>query len=150
MFIGLGSNLGDRHRVIVEALDYLDRHPAMALRRHSRLIETEPWGVTEQPRFINAVAEIATPLEPNDLLHALKRAERSLGRIPSATRWGPREIDLDILLYGNRIVSEPHLTIPHAALLQRRFVVEQILELDGSAVHPVAGKPLMELLFGME
>lgn len=122
----------------------------MKLCRRSRLIETEPWGVSEQPRFINAVAEIATALGPNGLLQALKLAEQSLGRSPSAVRWGPREIDLDILLFGDRIVNEPHLIIPHASLLKRRFVIEQIVELDANVVHPVSGRLLRDLLNSIE
>jgi 2-amino-4-hydroxy-6-hydroxymethyldihydropteridine diphosphokinase len=142
VFISLGSNLGDRVRQIERALEWLGAHPAITPERCSALRETEPWGVVDQPRFINAVALISTTLSPRELLDTLKRAEAELGRKLREQRWGPREIDLDILLFGDLVVEEPDLVIPHERLTERSFVVEQILEVDGNAFHPKLKVPI--------
>ena len=113
-FIGLGSNLGDRRARIDAALEWLAGHERIRLGRHTEPIETPPWGVVEQPGFLNAVAEVTTSLAPEELLDELKRAERALGRTASEERWGPREIDLDILLFGDVVVECETLTVPHA------------------------------------
>src|SRR3954468_11000214 len=119
-YIGLGSNLGDRRATIAAALEEL--HP----RRVSAVLETEPVGKTDQPRFLNAVAEIETDLPPPDLLGRLLDVERRLGRVraPDAERWGPRLIDLDLLLYGDEQVRSESLRVPHPELHRRRFVLE--------------------------
>lgn len=140
VFIGLGSNLGDRRKRIAAALDWLSTRPDIRLVVSSEIIETEPWGVTDQPRFLNAVAEIATRLDPRQLLAELKRGERILGRADEGrTRWGPREIDLDILLFGHVVLDSADLTIPHPRLVERRFVLEQLVVLDPSLSHPASG-----------
>jgi 2-amino-4-hydroxy-6-hydroxymethyldihydropteridine diphosphokinase len=108
----------------------------------SDIIETAPWGVTDQPAFLNAVARISTVLTPHELLGRLKSAEILLGRTPGGRRWGPRTIDLDILLFGTNVVRDPHLAIPHPRLTEREFVLRQILELDREIVHPISGHPL--------
>jgi 2-amino-4-hydroxy-6-hydroxymethyldihydropteridine diphosphokinase len=105
-------------------------------------VETAPWGIENQPRFINAVAEILTNLDPFDLLLLLKSAEKELGRRNNAIKWGPRIIDLDILLYGEMVIETEELTIPHAQLISRPFVIEQILELDTDVIHPKLRVPI--------
>jgi 2-amino-4-hydroxy-6-hydroxymethyldihydropteridine diphosphokinase len=142
VYLGLGSNLGRRRAAITAALGWLAQHPRIALRRHSGLIETEPWGVSDQPRFINAVVEIETSLPPRELLEQLKSAERALGRRERKQKWGPREIDIDILLYGDEVIDEATLTIPHPCLTERAFVIRQLLELDNALKHPALKVPL--------
>lgn len=144
--IGLGSNLGDRESTIRRALEMLGAHPAVEVSRCSTLIETEPWGVADQPPFINAVAALVTTLEPLPLLDLLKSTEIELGRTPRDLRWGPREIDLDILLYGDLVMESEVLTVPHPRMTERPFVLRQMVELDENSVHPKLGVPLRELL----
>jgi len=141
VFIGLGSNVGDREAHIEAACARLRDHPAIELVRRTELSETAPWGDADQPAFLNAVAEARTTLTPEQLLLALQRIERDVGRTPSR-RWGPREIDLDILLFGERVVDEPQLVVPHPRLTERRFVLDQLLALDADLVHPRTGRPL--------
>jgi len=144
-FVGLGANLGDRRAAIESALARLAAWPGIELVRRTALIETAPWGVERQPPFLNAVAELRTALAPLDLLAACKRLERELGRTPGP-RWGPREIDLDLLLFGDMVVDRPPLLeVPHPRLAERPFVVAQLLELDPSLVHPRTGQRLFEL-----
>jgi 2-amino-4-hydroxy-6-hydroxymethyldihydropteridine diphosphokinase len=143
-FVGLGANLGDRRASIVAALSRLDREPGVAVVRRTALIETAPWGVADQPPFLNAVAELRTALEPLDLLALLKRIESELGRT-AGPRWGPREIDLDILLYGELAIDLPTLSVPHPRIGARPFVLSQLLELDPSLVHPATGQPFCDL-----
>jgi 2-amino-4-hydroxy-6-hydroxymethyldihydropteridine diphosphokinase len=141
VLIGIGSNIGNREKKIRSALAWLAAHPRIELRRHTEPMETEPWGYAEQPRFINAVAEILTDLDPHELLLELKQAEKALGRKKSSVKWGPREIDLDILLFGDLVLETGDLTIPHAHLTSRPFVLEQILELEPDGFHPRTGLP---------
>ena len=145
VFVGLGSNVGDRAAHLAGALSRLSSHPAIELVRATELAETAPWGDADQPPFLNAVAELRTRLEPPELLQTLKEMERDLGRTPSR-RWGPREIDLDILLYGDRLVDEPLLAVPHPRLTERRFILEQLLLLDDALVHPRSGRRLASYL----
>jgi 2-amino-4-hydroxy-6-hydroxymethyldihydropteridine diphosphokinase len=145
VFIGLGSNLGDRKGTIERALASLVGHEEIELVRRSSLLETKPWGVADQPRFINAVAELLTTLGPRALLDHLKKVEADLGRRHRDLRWGPREIDLDILFYGDLCLNEADLVIPHERILERPFVVQQILELDDEVVHPGFRVPLRHL-----
>ncbi|HZE99458.1 MAG TPA: 2-amino-4-hydroxy-6-hydroxymethyldihydropteridine diphosphokinase [Planctomycetota bacterium] len=138
-YIGLGSNLGDRRAMIADALGQL--HP----RRVSAVVETEPWGRPEQPRFLNAVAEIETDLPPAELLSRLLGIERDLGRV-RLERWGPRTIDLDLLLYGGEQLRSESLTVPHPDLHRRRFVLEGLAELCGEREVPGLGRTVRELL----
>ena len=133
-YVGLGSNLGDREQVIRNAAE------ALGAARLSTIRETEPWGYKEQPRFLNAVAEVETELGPRELLEELLEVECRLGRERgSGPRYGPRTIDLDLLLYGDETVDEPSLTVPHPHLHERRFVLEPLLELDPELVVPGQG-----------
>ena len=133
-FIGLGSNLGDREATVEAALAALPGVTAV-----SRLRETAPVGVVDQPPFLNGVARLETELSPRELLDTLLAVERSLGR-ERRERWGPRTIDLDLLLYGNEVVDEPGLTVPHPRLHERRFVLEPLAELDPALVVPGRGR----------
>ena len=138
-YVGLGSNLGDRRAVLESAL------AALAPRRASRILETAPWGREDQPPFLNAVAELDTTLEPGDLLRLLLDLERRHGRVRAGT-WGPRTLDLDLLLHGDRIVREPDLVIPHPRLAQRRFVLDGLAELCPDLLVPAIGRRVRDLL----
>jgi 2-amino-4-hydroxy-6-hydroxymethyldihydropteridine diphosphokinase len=122
-YVGLGSNLGEREQLIREAAKLI------GAARLSTIIETEPWGYEDQPRFLNAVAEVETGLEPLSFLTHLLDVERRLGRERVGPRWGPRAIDLDVLLFGDLVLGEPGLVVPHPHLLERRFVLEPLAEL---------------------
>jgi 2-amino-4-hydroxy-6-hydroxymethyldihydropteridine diphosphokinase len=137
-YIGLGSNLGDRRRTIEEAVGLLRAHPAVEVVSTSTLRETEPWGSVDQPRFLNGAVAVETTLEPRALLGVLLDVERRLGRVRDE-RWGPRTIDLDLLLYGDAVVDEPGLTVPHPHLHERAFVLEPLHELAHTLVVPGHG-----------
>jgi 2-amino-4-hydroxy-6-hydroxymethyldihydropteridine diphosphokinase len=122
-YVGLGSNLGDREALIRQAASLL------GARRLSTIIETEPWGYEDQPRFLNAVAELQTRLAASELLEELLEVERTLGRERTGPRYGPRTVDLDLLLYGDETIEEPGLVVPHPRLAERRFVLEPLAEL---------------------
>lgn len=118
----------------------LDAEQGVSVVAVSVLRETDPVGVTEQPSFLNGAASIDTTLTPRELLDALLRVERQLGRVRDGARWGPRTIDLDLLLYGDEAVDEPGLCVPHPRLTERRFTLEPLAELDPDALVPGAGK----------
>jgi 2-amino-4-hydroxy-6-hydroxymethyldihydropteridine diphosphokinase len=142
--IGLGSNLGDRERNLLAAVESLQRIDAVSVLRLSTLFDSAPVG-PEQPRYLNAVVEVECELAPDRLLTILKQIEADLGREPGE-RWGPRPIDLDILLWGGRIVAEPQLQVPHLHLHQRRFALAPLCELVPEARHPVLNVTMRELL----
>ncbi|HLH68783.1 MAG TPA: 2-amino-4-hydroxy-6-hydroxymethyldihydropteridine diphosphokinase [Candidatus Dormibacteraeota bacterium] len=133
VYLGLGSNLGDRSRHLAEARRLLAARGA-ALRRASQVRETEPYGVTDQPRFLNQVLEVEWDGSPRNLLTTAKAIERELGRTPTF-RWGPRVIDIDILLFGEETVREPDLIIPHPGL-RRPFVRVGLQELRPDLAEP--------------
>jgi len=137
-YVGLGANLGTREDTIRHAVDLLGAHPEVDLVAVSTLRETEPWGPVEQPPFLNGAAAIETSLEPRALLGVLLDVERRLGRVRDE-RWGPRTIDLDLLLYGDAVVDEPGLTVPHPRLCERAFALEPLLELDPDLFVPGQG-----------
>ena len=129
VFIGLGTNLGaDLDRNLRQAVQAISGLPHTEVVRVSSFLSTEPWGVADQPRFLNAVTEIRTGLEPLPLLQALKKLESELGRVPGY-RWGPRAIDFDIILYGSRQVDLPGLKIPHPHYRERDFVMRPLSEI---------------------
>ncbi len=132
-YVGLGSNLGDREALILRAAGLL------GVRRLSSIVETEPWGYEQQPRFLNAVGELETDLTPRAVLDQLLDVERQLGRERVGPRWGPRTIDLDLLLYGDQVVDEPGLTVPHPHLRERLFVLEPLAELAPEVKLPGNG-----------
>lgn len=143
-YIGLGSNLGDRERVIREALHSLGRHGDIEVLRQSTLKETTPLGQSPQPHYLNGVAELRTTLGAPELLHALLTTEEILGRVRRST-WGPRTIDLDLLLFGDEIIGLPDLLVPHPQMHLRTFVLDGLSELNPELVHPLFDEPIREL-----
>jgi 2-amino-4-hydroxy-6-hydroxymethyldihydropteridine diphosphokinase len=137
-FIGIGSNRGNPVDACREAIRHLSETPEVRLLRCSSLYRTEPVGPHDQPWFINAVAEIRTSLPARRLFEALKEIERRMGRT-EGPKWGPRLIDLDLLLHGQEVVSEGDLNIPHPELHRRRFVLVPLCELASYAIHPAFG-----------
>ncbi len=144
-FVGLGSNLGEREAMIRLALDDLARLPQTTLVRASSLYDTEPTGDVDQPNFLNAVAQLDTELTARQLLWNLLLIEKRLGRVRTQ-KWGPRTIDLDLLLYGSQVVEESDLNVPHPELTRRSFVLVPLVELDPLLVHPITGETLLDLL----
>ena len=132
-YVGLGANLGDREAAIRAAAARLGPH------RLSRIRETEPWGLAEQPPFLNAAAELETELSPRALLDRLLAVESELGRTRGGERYGPRTIDLDLLLYGDAEIDEPGLTVPHPRLHERLFALEPLFDLDPGLFLPGKG-----------
>jgi 2-amino-4-hydroxy-6-hydroxymethyldihydropteridine diphosphokinase len=128
VFLGLGSNEGDVQANLLRAIEELKKLNGTNLEASSTFVETEPWGVTDQPCFLNAVIEIRTALNPPELLSAIKRIEGAMGRKPTY-RWGPRVIDIDILVYGHRTMVTPQLVIPHQYATQRDFVMRPLREI---------------------
>jgi 2-amino-4-hydroxy-6-hydroxymethyldihydropteridine diphosphokinase len=148
-YVGLGSNLGDREHMIWGAVHMLAFNPDVAVAAVSELRETDPVGYLDQPPFLNAAAALDTELSPRALLDLLLTVERELGRSRDGPRFGPRTIDLDLLLYGDETVDEPGLTVPHPRLHERVFVVEPLAELDPDLVVPGRG-PVQALLAGLQ
>jgi 2-amino-4-hydroxy-6-hydroxymethyldihydropteridine diphosphokinase len=146
-YVGLGSNLGERETMIRLALEQLAMLPETALGRVSSLYDTAPVGELDQPNFLNAVAAVESELTARQLLWNLLLIERRLGRVRSAqTRYGPRTIDLDLLLYGDQVIDEPDLAVPHPELARRAFVLVPMVELEPTLVHPVLGDTMVALL----
>lgn len=149
VYIGLGSNLGDRELMLGEAVHALSRIDAVAVLARSSLYESaailHPSSPEPQPRYLNAVVRIECGLPPQRLLAILKQIEHDLGRRPGP-RWAARPIDLDILFWEDRIVADPNLQVPHLELHKRRFVLEPLSELVPDAVHPLLQATVRELL----
>ena len=146
-YLGFGTNLGDRKKNLAQAVNSLNERPDFTVVRTSSIYETAPWGMTDQPNFLNMVAEINTFLSPQELLERVKKLEQDMGR-EDGPRFGPRLIDVDILLLGDLgdlIVDEPDLQVPHASLHLRAFVLVPLGELTPESVHPVWGKTIAEL-----
>jgi len=144
-YIGLGSNLGEREAMIRSALEALSQVPESRLIRASSLYDTEPAGEVDQPNFLNAVAQLDTELTARQLLWNLMLIEKRLGRVRNQ-RWGPRTIDLDLLLYGGVVIEESDLVVPHPELTRRSFVLVPLVELEPLLVHPVTGETLVHHL----
>jgi len=139
-YLGLGSNLGDRHGNLRKALEMLDAREGIDVAEASSFIETDPVGGPEgQPKFVNAAVAVDTTLSPRELLGACQEVERALGRErgPDEVRWGPRTIDIDILLYGDKVIREPDLRIPHPRMHEREFVLVPLAQI---APEITAGK----------
>ncbi len=145
VFVGIGSNEGDRLEHISRAIQLLGRTLGVQVSRMATIYDTEPLG-PPQPEYLNTVVELDTTLSPQQLLEALKLLERQLGRVPSTQHWSPRVIDLDILLYDDRILNEPALTIPHPRMHERRFVLEPLAQLAPHVAHPILKQTIAELL----
>lgn len=149
VYVGLGSNLGDREGTIRQALERLAADGRIEVVAVSTLRETDPVGYLDQPLFLNGAAALRTDLPPRALLERLQEVERDLGRDRSGPRYGPRTIDLDLLLYGGESLDEPGLEIPHPRLAERRFVLEPLAELDESLEVPGRGS-VQALLAGLQ
>lgn len=147
VYLGLGSNLGDRKAILEKALQLLGQR--LQIERVSSLYETEPVGYAEQPPFLNAVCRAQTKLGPLQLFSVIKGIEASLGRVPSFPN-APRPIDLDIIFYGDLVMETPELTIPHPRLEERAFVLIPLYELDPGLVHPVSGESIKDLAAGVQ
>lgn len=136
--MSLGSNLGDRTRMLEQALAHLNRSPQVRVVRSSSIYESAPWGLIQQPKFLNIVAEIETDLAPLELLNLVKSVEVRLGRKP-ARRWGPRCIDIDLILWGAKVMRTSSLTLPHEQFRERAFVLTPLTELAPEAIDPETG-----------
>ncbi|OGC30620.1 2-amino-4-hydroxy-6-hydroxymethyldihydropteridine diphosphokinase [candidate division WOR-1 bacterium RIFOXYB2_FULL_48_7] len=143
-YLGLGSNVGDREEYIEQAVFLLEKNPNIEVAKRSSNYETEPEGGVEQPPFINAAIEIRTKLSPQKLLDVCQEIETALGR-EREMEWGPRTIDIDILLYGDQVVSEDRLQIPHPLLHERAFVLKPLREIAPHALHPILEKEISSL-----
>ncbi len=144
-YLGLGSNLGDRWKNLHDASELLDTlDDGVRVLRASNVYETEPWGLEDQPKFLNSVVEIAASVPPERLLALAKQVEQTLGREWSP-RYGPRLIDVDVLLYGDAVVEQPDLQIPHPRMGLRAFVLAPLAELADGIVHPVLGVTIGQL-----
>ena len=148
VFLGLGSNLGDRVETIRKAMEMISKIPGVSASSSSSLYETEPVGISDQPMFVNAVLEIETDLSPEELFSKLKDIESELGRTETI-RWGPRIIDIDILLFGDRVIEERDLTIPHPEMTKRGFVLVPLCEIAPEIKHPKLKKTIREIADGL-
>lgn len=149
VYLSLGSNMGDRRQYIENAVKSLREEPDIKCVRVSDLIETEPYGYTDQEKFLNAAVELRTLKDPEQMLEKCRQIEKE-GHRERSIHWGPRTIDVDILLYDDLVVQTDELTIPHREMHKRRFVLEPLAQLAPWAGHPVYGKKVIELLEKLE
>ena len=148
-YVGLGANLGDREAMLRSALEQLAAEPGIEVVAVSKLRDTDPVGITDQPRFLNAAAAVETGLSAGDLLDRLLGIERRLGRTREGPRFGPRTIDLDLLLYGDEQIDDPGLEVPHPRLHERLFALEALADLDPDLVVPGRGA-LADIVAGLQ
>ncbi len=144
-YVGLGSNLGDRLEYLRQAVDRVKSIPGVSWRRNSPVYETEPVGIKDQPAFLNMVTEVDVESDAASFLAALKAIEVALGRT-TRQRWGPREIDLDLLYFGTEVINDGPLRLPHPELARRRFVLVPLRDLAPDLVDPLRKRTVKELL----
>ena len=149
VYVGLGSNMGNRQQYMSRAVELISDHTAMRLIQQSEVLETAPYGLTDQADFLNQVLIIETDLSAERLLEECKLIENELGRVRSI-KWGPRTMDIDILFYEDMVVHSAELQIPHSDLHNREFILKSMLELDPKLVHPVLGQSMQEIYNNME
>lgn len=145
VYIGLGSNLGNKEEYLVRAIDRIGLCKGICIVNKSRFYETKPIGGPSQPDYVNCVIELESEIEPQSLLQEFKRIELELGRKP-CVRWGPRVIDIDILLYGNKVINNSNLKVPHERMHERIFVLEPLCEISPDFEHPILKKTIFDLL----
>ncbi|MBI4535924.1 MAG: 2-amino-4-hydroxy-6-hydroxymethyldihydropteridine diphosphokinase [Ignavibacteriae bacterium] len=145
VFLGLGSNLGERQKYLNSAARELQKLPNTSVVWTSSIYETDPYGKPDQPKFLNAAVELETSLMPGELYEEVKAIENRLGR-SSTERWGPREIDIDILVYDGLVHKDERVTVPHPELEKRKFVLLPMSEIAPDLVHPTSGLTISELL----
>ena len=143
-YVALGSNLGDKEANLRKALELLQER-GVEIVKTSTFISTEPYGVTDQPQFLNGVCEVRTSLEPLELLHTLLDIEQEMGRV-RLRHWGERNIDLDLLLYEDVVMDTPQLKLPHPDMQNRDFVLLPLAEIAPELVHPTLQKTISELV----
>ena len=148
VFIGIGTNVGDRSNYIDRALDELRLEDQIWIEAVSSIYETVPVGLQDQPNFLNGIIRIKTAVHPLNLLEILKRIEVQVGR-QYRKRWGPREIDLDILIYGDLILDHPLLRIPHPEMLNRQFVLQPLVEIQPDLIHPSCNQTISQIVCHM-
>jgi len=144
-YLGLGSNLGNKKKNLFNAVQCLKQIPQVSVKKVSRFYCTKPMYMVNQPDFLNAVVKIKTAVEPEDLLVAVKTIEKTLGR-RSRIRYGPRIVDIDVLLYGRKCMKTAWLTIPHKRMHERPFVLKPLRDIAPNAIHPVLKKRIRNLL----
>ena len=144
-YLGIGSNMGEREDQIESAIGYLDRLPETQVLRRSPIYESKPWGKSDQSDFLNMVAEVSTKLPPHTLLRHCKSIEKRMGREEAEEQWGPRPIDIDILLFGDRRVRTATLVLPHAHMWERHFVLRPLADLLPNLTAP-DGTPIEQML----
>lgn len=146
VYIGIGSNLGDPRKNCIEAVDRIKRHSCCEFLKVSPFYRTEPVGVDSQDWYVNAVLYMSTNLTASELMNVLLEIERDMGRVRTGIRWESRIIDLDILLFGDDVIDEENLKVPHPLMHRRRFVMAPITDLDPEMLHPVIGKSMAKIL----
>ncbi|MBW6515679.1 MAG: 2-amino-4-hydroxy-6-hydroxymethyldihydropteridine diphosphokinase [Candidatus Cloacimonetes bacterium] len=145
VYLSLGSNVGDRLQTIISAIEELQKHPKIFDLKASRMYLTEPYGLAKQPDFINCAVRIETVLSARDILQEINIIEKDFGR-RREIRWGARTLDIDILFFGNQVIQEPDLIIPHPQIHKRAFILQPLHELCPDLVHPVLHKTVRTLL----
>jgi len=144
-YLLIGTNQGELRSNIKKALENL-QNKGITIIKKSRISKTKPWGNTEQPDFLNVVLEVGTDYEPLMLLSIIKSIEEQLGREPDKARWGPRNIDIDILFYEDRVIKTNDLTVPHGEFLNRPFAIQLMADVAPGFIHPCTGKPVRDYL----